>query len=112
MIVDGIECKPAESEKRRSKKPNLLYATIPLEWLENLSGESGKVKLIAVLWCYSGMAKGGWFTLGNKICRRYGISPSQKSRILTSLKKSGHVELRHEAGKALQARIVRPPDWR
>jgi DNA-binding MarR family transcriptional regulator len=112
MIVDGIECRPAESENCRSKKLPSLYATIPLEWLNDLPGESGKVKLIGILWCYSGMAKGEWFPLGNEICRRYRISPSQKSRILKSLEKSGHVELKHKAGKALQVRIVRPINWR
>lgn len=112
MIVNGIECEPAESVKRRSKKPHPLYATIPLEWLNDLPGESGKVKLIVILWCYGGMAKGEWFPLGNNICRRYGISPSQKSRILTSLKKSGHLELKHKPGKAVQVKIVRPIGWR
>lgn len=113
MIVNGIECELVNNkagQKIAASKP--LYAQVPLEWLHNLPGESTKVKLIVILWCYSGMEKGGWFPLGNRTCRQYGISPSQKSRILVSLQESGHVELHNEPGKAVRVKVVKPTGWR
>lgn len=111
MIVNSIECKRVLVEGFEERRPKQLYATIPLDWLKGLHGESGKAKLISVLWCYSAMEGGGWFSCGNKVCDRYGISPSQKARILASLQKSGHIELRHSPGKAVQVRLVKPTGW-
>ena len=112
MIVDGIECKQVSVEGSGERKPKQLYATIPLDWLRGLQGESGKAKLISILWCYSAMEGGEWFSCGNKICGRYGISPSQKARILASLQESGHIELRHSPGKAVQVKLIKPPGWK
>ena len=110
-IVDNIECEvilPTSANKNKDPK---LYATIPLEWLQGLSGESGKVKVIVLLWCLGGMAKGKWFKFGNNICERYGVTPSQKNKILTALECTGHIELRKAPGKTTMVKIVKPAGW-
>lgn len=109
-IVDGIECELVETGFGK-RKPKQLYATIPLDWIKDLPGESRKAKLIAILWCYSSLKGGGWFPCGNIVCERYGISPSQKTRILASLQESGHIELKRSPGKAVQVKLVKPPGW-
>ncbi|MBN2644373.1 hypothetical protein [Trichloromonas sp.] len=111
MIVDDIECEQVEFGTRK-REPRQLYATIPLDWIKDLPGESRKVKLITILWCYSSLKGGGWFSCGNKVCERYGISPSQKSRILASLEKSGHLELKLSPGKAVQVKLTKPLGWK
>lgn len=112
MILEGIECKPVPVKGARERKPKQLYAKIPLDWVKNLPGESAKAKLIAILWCYSGMEQSEWFSCRNKICERYGISQSQKTRILKSLEASGHIKLRNSPGKTVQVKLVKPPGWK
>lgn len=110
-VIDDIECRvisPVPANKNRTTK---LYATIPLDWLNGLTGENGKVKIIVLLWCLGGMAKGEWFKFGNAVCKRYGVTPSQKNKILTALACSGHIELRREPGKATRVKIIKPAGW-
>jgi len=110
-IVDDIDCRVISTTSTNKKGVTKLYATIPLDWLIGLTGECGKVKVYTLLWCLSGMAKGQWFKFGNNICEKYGVTPSQKNKILTTLECTGHIELRKAPGKTTMVKIVKPAGW-
>jgi hypothetical protein len=113
MKVDGIEYKIVGRTKQVSphnKKP--LYGTIPLQWLIGLQGKSSKTKVIIMLWCLNGMARGGWFSFGNKLCKEYMVTARQKMKILVDLEKSGHIEIKTSTGKATSVKIIPPKGWR
>ena len=110
-IIDGIECRAVTSPTANTGRNTRLYATIPLDWLRGLTGESGKVIVISLLWCLGGMAKGEWFKFGNNICNRYGVTPSQKNKILSVLESTGHIKLKRAPGKTTMVKIVKPAGW-
>ena len=110
--INGIACNRIETGAGRKEKDlRKRYGTIPLAWLKNLPGNSGKVKLVAILWFLNAVKGGGWFSIGQKLRKEYGISPSQQNKILMSLEKSEHVKLRHSPGKAVQIRLIKPEGW-
>ena len=110
--IGGIACKRIETSLgRKVKGKGKRYGTIPLLWLKDLPGDSGKTKVITILWFLDAVKGRGWFSIDGKMCKEFGISPSQKIKILTSLEKSGHVKLRRSPGKAIKIRLLKPGGW-
>ena len=57
--INGIACKRLETGTgRKVKDRGKRYGTIPLAWLKNLPGDSGKAKVITILW-FLNAVKGG-----------------------------------------------------
>ena len=111
--INGIACNRIETGAgRKIQNREKRYGAIPLAWLKNLPGESGKAKVITILWFLNAVKGGGWFSIDGKTLKEYGISPSQKLKILTSLEKSGHVKLRRSPGKTIQIRLIKPKGWK
>ncbi len=108
MIYEGVTCKLFDSQysSMMGKRVRDRYAKIPLKWLDGLGGESCKVKVVALLWFLSAVNNRGWFRFSNKISREYGVSASQKNKILSMLVDSGHVELRRKPGKTVEVRLL------
>ena len=111
--IGGIACKRIETSLgRKVKGMDKRYGIIPLAWLRNLPGDSGKAKVITILWFLDAVKGRRWFSIDGKMCKEFGISPSQKIKILSSLEKSGHVELQRSPGKAIQIRLIKPKGWK
>lgn len=111
--INGIACRRIETGAgRKIQNREKRYGAIPLAWLKNLPGDSGKAKVITILWFLNAVQGGGWFSLSGKICREYGISASQRFKILASLEKSGHIELQRSPGKSTMIRLNKPRGWR
>ena len=111
--IDGIACKRIETGAgRKVQYQSKRYGTIPLSWLRNLPGDSGKTKVITLLWYLNAVKRGGWVSIDGQTRKEYGISSSQKNKILKSLEKSGHVKLKRSPGKAIKIKLVKPKGWR
>jgi hypothetical protein len=111
--INGIDCNRIETGAgRKVQTRKKRYGAIPLAWLKNLAGDSGKAKVITILWFLNAVKGDGWFSIDGNMRKEYGISPSQKIKILTSLEKSGHVQLRRSPGKAIQIRLIKPKGWK
>jgi hypothetical protein len=111
--INGIPCRRIETGiGRKVQNKGKRYGTIPLSWLKDLTGDSGKTKVVTILWFFDAVKGGGWFSIDCKTCKEYGISPSQKIKILRSLEKSGHVKLQCSPGKAIQIRLIKPEGWK
>ena len=110
--INGIACERIETGAgRKIKDSGKRYGTIPLAWLKNFPGNSGKAKLVAILWFLNAVKGGGWFSIGQKLRKEYRISPSQQNKTLISLEKSGHIMLRRSPGKAIQIKLIKPEGW-
>lgn len=111
--IDGIECKPVPTKHSTQKNTNKkLYATIPLEWLTHLPGNSVKTKVIALLWCLGGMSSKEWFKFSNEFCKKFGVTSSQKNKVLTNLENSGHIVLNREIGRTTKVKLIKPIGWK
>ncbi len=111
--INGIACKRIETGAgRKLQDKGKRYGTIPLAWVKNLPGDSGKAKVVALLWFLNAVKRGDWFSIDSKIRREFGISSSQKVKILTSLEKSGHVKLQRSPGKAIKIKLIKPTGWK
>ena len=111
--INGISCRRIDtSGDRKVQNSKKRYGTIPLAWMKNLSGDSGKSKVIAILWFLNAVKGGDWFSINSQTRREFGISSSQKVKILTSLEKSGHVDLLRSPGKSIQIRLIKPEGWK
>ena len=111
--INGIPCRRIETSGGKKVQNNKKrYGTIPLAWMKNLPGDSGKTKIVTILWFLNAVKGGGWFSIDGQIRKEYGISPSQKIKILRSLEKSGHIKLRRSLGKAIQIQLIKPEGWK
>jgi len=111
--INGIACRTIETGiGRKVQNKGKRYGAIPLSWLKDLPGDSGKTKVVTILWFLNAVKGGGWFSIDGQIRKEYGISPSQKIKILRSLEKSGHVKLWRQPGKAIKIRVIKPAGWK
>ena len=111
--INGIPCRRIEtSGDRKVQNSKKRYGTIPLAWMKNLPGDSGKGKVIAILWFLNAVKGGDWFSIDSQTRKEFGISSSQKVKILTSLEKSGHVKLQRSLGKSIQIKLIKPKGWK
>ena len=111
--INGIACRRIETGVgRKVQKKSKTYGTIPLAWLKNLPGNSGKAKVIAILWFLDAVKGGDWFSINGQIRKEYGISSNQTIKILTSLERSKHIKLQLSPGKATKIRLVKPEGWK
>jgi hypothetical protein len=111
--INGIPCRRIETGiGRKVQNKGKKYGAIPLSWLKDLPGDSGKAKMIVILWFLNGVKGGDWFSISGQILKEYAMSSNQKNKILTSLEKSGHVRLQRSSGKAIQIRLVKPEGWK
>jgi hypothetical protein len=111
--ISGIACKRIETGAgRKVQDKGMRYGAIPLAWLKNLPGDSGKAKVITILWFLSAVKREDWFKINGQTRKEHGLSSSLTNKILASFEKSGHVKLRRSLGKSIQIKLIKPTGWK
>lgn len=112
MIIDGVICRKVGTYSDQPTNKNKFYGSVPLEWLLDLPPRSGAIKVVVILWAYSAMCCGKWFSVSNNIFKEYGVSAARKNEILLTLERAGKIKLKRAPGKAFQIKLVKPKGWK
>jgi len=77
-----------------------LKGPIPLAWLSAASQQPGKALSVGIaIWFLAGCTNKPTVTLGNELCKKFGISRFAKRRGLDALVSAGLVDAEHHQGR-------------